>query len=678
MIALSIVATSHAAMPPADTNPPVTLQSLLAEMTSFDSMAKWPSPEYVSLQSSSHDRKTIAPDQPGWFANNDFSQYIRSEINSGRHENVMMDVQGPGCIVRFWLTTTQNKSGLLRVYLDGNATPAITFPAFDLLSGSLKPGEPLLQPHPGYSATGMGGNTLMLPIPYAEACKVTWEEQGSGPRYYQIIHRKYPAGTKVETYSPEVLQAAETAVLQASETLLAPPAPAAASPLFLNTSLAAGAKASLDLPAGPGALREMQLRVTAPGSASFEKALRSTIVRIEFDSQQTVWCPASDFFGCGVGINELRNWYRTVDSDGTMTCRWVMPYQSMARVTLENVGNQQVTCHLRCSTGAWQWDALSMHFHSAWHYEGDLRTPPARDWNLISIAGRGVYVGDTLSLFNQIDTWYGEGDEKIRVDGEISPSHIGTGTEDYYNYSFAPRGIMQTPFANQTRVDQPKTQGHNVMTRSRNLDGIPFNRSLTFDFELISWAATREIYAATTHWYAFPGATSNRLPEPANAAAYIPTLIDARQAPAAFPGALEAEQFEIASKTSGLVTETQNMEGFSVGTWSSGKQLLGRADKVGAFIILRIPAEDNTPRHLILSATRAVDFGILSFTVNGQPAAGFDGYAPSVTHAAEVVLGKFQPAGGFFDVRVQVTGTNPATSGSKFYFGLDYFKLQTP
>ena len=30
----------------------------------------------------------------------------------------------------------------------------------------------------------------------------------------------------------------------------------------------------------------------------------------------------------------------------------------------------------------------------------------------MNIAGRGVYVGDTLDLFNSIPTWYGEGDKK--------------------------------------------------------------------------------------------------------------------------------------------------------------------------------------------------------------------------------------------------------------------------
>jgi len=83
---------------------------------------------------------------------------------------------------------------------------------------------------------------------------------------------------------------------------------------------------------------------------------------------------------------------------------------------------------------------------------------------------------------------------------------------------------MQTPFANQVRVDQPMTQGHNILTRTRNLDGIPFSKALDFDFELISWQPTTLIYAATTYWYAFPGATANVPPLPAAATRPVPAL----------------------------------------------------------------------------------------------------------------------------------------------------------
>lgn len=84
-------------------------------------------------------------------------------------------------------------------------------------------------------------------------------------------------------------------------------------------------------------------------------------------------------------------------------------------------------------------------------------------------------------------------------------------------------------------------------------------------------------------------------------------------------------------------------------------------------------------RKLILSATQAANFGILSFTVNNQPAAdGFDGCAPTFTHAPEVVLGTFQPAAGYIDVRIEVTGTNPSATGSRNYFDIYYFKLGPP
>jgi len=43
-----------------------------------------------------------------------------SRIVTGRKEHVMMDIAGPGAIVRIW---SANPAGTLRIYLDGAATP---------------------------------------------------------------------------------------------------------------------------------------------------------------------------------------------------------------------------------------------------------------------------------------------------------------------------------------------------------------------------------------------------------------------------------------------------------------------------------------------------------------------------------------------------------------------------
>lgn len=663
---------------PAVAAEPVTLRSLLAEMTNFGAVARWPDPGFTCLQSSSHDRRTVSPGQPGWFANDDHTQFIREETNDGRRERVMMDAEGPGCLVRFWLTTVENKRGVLRIYLDGGKEPTLVFPAYDLLSGDLNLYEPIAQPHPGYTATGNGGNTLALPIPYARGCKVTWEEQGSGPRYYKIEHRKYPPGTRVETFTRPALDSARVAIREAGRALLSPPATPEGKPLILNANLPPRQKSTLDLPSGPSSVRHLELRLDPASPAEMAAALRATIIRIEFDGAETVWCPVGDFFGSGAGLNELRSWYRTVLPDGSLICRWVMPYQKSGRITLENVGDKLVTATLRCTTGEWKWDSRSMHFHAGWHHEADLRTPPARDWNFARLKGRGVLVGDVLSLYNKVSTWYGEGDEKIRVDGEKIPSHIGTGTEDYYNYSFAPRGIIQGPFANQIRVDEPNTQGHNVLARSRNLDTIPYRESLDFDIELISWKPTRMIYSATTCWYAFPGGSSNLKPDVAGATSPIPTLEDARKPPAAFPDVLDAELLQITARSEGLVTETQNMRDYGADLWSRGEHLLGRASD-GSFIELQIPVPDNKPRQLLIAATKAPDYGILSFTVNGEAIKPIlDGYSTDVIHGGELPLGTFTPENGAFTLRIAVSGSNPATTGPRFYFGIDYMKLSPP
>jgi Protein of unknown function (DUF2961) len=676
--ALLFAATSAFAVIAASAAETVSLESLLKEMVDTEAIARWPAPDFTCKQASSYDRAKIAPDKPSWFANHDNTQYIRSEANEGRQEQVMMDADGPGALVRFWLTAGGPKNGVMRIYLDGAATSAVTFAEFDLLKGDLKIGAPLAQAHPGNR-----GNNLYLPIPYAKHCKVTWEEKSKGARYYQINYRTYAPGTEVKTFALPQVEVASNLIDEVNRKLNSPAPFTGGKAFSLNSRLAAGAEASLDLPAGANAVRGLELLLKTGDAKEGERTLRSLIVKLTFDGEETVWCLATDFFGSGVGINELRSWYRDVSTDGTMRCRWVMPYEKSASVTLQNVGTQSVKATLHATTAPWKWDDYSMHFHAAWHYEAGLKTPPYRDWNFIRISGRGVYAGDSLAIYNPVATWYGEGDEKIWVDGESFPSHLGTGTEDYYNYSYAPKPVHQTPFANLVREDQPMTQGWNVMSRTRNLDGIPFQQSLQFDLELISWKPTTLIYCATTYWYAFPGATSNLTPQPREAALPVPTLADARaQALAAMPhkpGASECEVLKILNKSDNLRTTSQDMSPWDAEKWSGGHQLTVFARKVGDFVELEVPAPDANARQIVLHATQAPDYGILKSTVNGQPvAATLDGYAPKVQPAAPLRLGIFTPENGKFILRAEVTGANPQAVGAKYLFGLDCVILENP
>ena len=659
----------------------VTLETLLREMTDYAAVARWPEPEFTCRQASSYDRGTVAPDKPGWFANNDQNQFIRIETNQGRTEKVMLDADGPGCIVRFWLTTDGNKKGTLRFYLDGATEPALAFPAYDLLSGDLKIGPPLVQPHPGYRPDGNGGNNFYLPIPYAKHCKITWEEAGQSARYYQINYCTYAPGTTVRTFTLAALEAVRPAIERTNRALSSAPDEPEGKSVTKEMEIAARDKLLIELPPGPAAVRRLELRVPADRLSSPERTLRSLILQMSFDGESTICCPARDFFGSGVGLNRVVSWYRTVDPDGTMVCRWVMPYQKSASVTVVNLSERPIKASLRATVSPWFWDDRSMHFHAVWHYEAGLKTPPHRDWNFIKITGRGVYVGDTLALFNAIATWYGEGDEKVWVDGESFPSHIGTGTEDYYGYSYAPKPVHNTPFCGEPRIDQPMTQGHNTSTRTRNLDGIPFRRSLRFDMELISWKPTTLTYAATAYWYAFSGASSNVQPQPREAALPIPTLAEAiaATAPPRKPSAIECETMKEVAKSGGFFVGEQDMDPFGGERWSGGRHLLGKTTAVGDSVEIEWPAADAAPRKLVLYATQAPDYAALRFQVNGRNVpTTFDGYADAVQPAPAFVLGSFAPRDGKFTLRIEVAWANASAKGAKYFFGLDCVVMEKP
>ena len=83
----------------------ITLDTLLDEMVNRDHLARFPQPSYTCRQASSYDREATSPKKKEtWFANMDWSQFIRTEENDGHKEYVMMDAEGPGAVVRFWAT----------------------------------------------------------------------------------------------------------------------------------------------------------------------------------------------------------------------------------------------------------------------------------------------------------------------------------------------------------------------------------------------------------------------------------------------------------------------------------------------------------------------------------------------------------------------------------------------
>ncbi len=496
----------------------VTQASLIKEMTDLSALTHRASPPYVALQSTSFNRESTKRGEPGWFADSDGTGFIRTEERGGHTEWVLMEHEGPGAITRIWTPFfyydfNERTGPHVRVYLDGAERPVIDESLIKLVTG--KGSVPA--PFAGYTARA---GDCYLPIPFAKSCKVT---MAAKPFYYSISYRAYPASTHVETFQSP------------SFSMLQPPA----SPSMpeIKAHIAPGACATVELPAGPHAVTQFNLILAAALSRPVE--LRSTVLEMTFDGERTVWCPVGDFWSCPDSLHEYKTLAREVTDDGTLSCRWQMPYERSATIRLVNLAELPVDVGWRVKMERRTWDERSLHFHASWRPDDIVAGTPFQDWNFVDIHGDGIYVGDAWTVLNpQQDTWWGEGDEKVYVDGAWEagfPTHFGTGSEDYYGWA---GGVLPTradefssPFQANVRVGgfDGHTLGYNICTRERGLDAVPFTKRLRFDMESSFGVDIRNPwnllgYSAVTFYYACPGATDNRPPDPKAAAKPIMSL----------------------------------------------------------------------------------------------------------------------------------------------------------
>ena len=636
----------------------VSLASLLDEMVDREAVARWPHPEFTLKQASSYERDSKTPDDAdGWFANHDWSWFLRSEENNGRKEWVLIDVEGPGAIVRMWAASQRpvgnEPKGMLRFYIDGANEPEIEGTLHELLSGRSFIKPPISMANLREEDHLWEGNNLFLPIPYAKRCKITYEQENIREMenaslihafWYNVNYRSYKPGTKVRSFSMEDYLNLGDKLAEVIEKLKAPEIEAIGEKTSRFSVIPSDGRIAVNLPNGPSAVSSLQIRIS---STDLDQALRSTVLEMVFDGMPTVWCPVGDFSGSGVGLNPFHDWYRSVNEDGTMTVRWVMPYRNSASLTLHNFYSENVEASIELISGEWDWDERSMYFYSGWRYDEHVHTTPFHDWNYVYLKGRGVFVGDTLTLLNPAYSWWGEGDEKIFVDNEEFPSQFGTGTEDYYGYAWGKPIFFDGPFAAQPRADgEGHNFGYTVNSRVRSLDGLPFRISLNHDMEVWHWSQNIEMtFAVATHWYAFPGLQSNRGPQPE--AVSIPLT-----EPYYYkydPSAIECESLEIVSKSKDLIARKMSIMEAS-GLQLSGDYVLWvEAKSPVDFIELHLPAPDDRQREISIFTIKTPETPVLRFQVNGEKVkSSLDSYSPNAALSGAVKLGRFKPQNNAF------------------------------
>jgi len=623
-------------------------------MTDLARLAEFPNPAFTCRQFSSYDRKSKSPTED-WFANHDRGQYLRVEERAGRNEFVMMDAAGPGAIVRIW---SANPEGTLRIYLDGAAQPALEAPMPDLLGGRV-PGLP--QPLAGERSKGWN---LYFPIPYARHCKVTSDK---GDFYYHVNYRTYAPGTAVETFSQARLGALAGRIERLVARLETPRGARGdfsgqVEPFALR--LEPGESVSEYFP-GPLAFTRAVVRLTATDRPA---ALRGIVVKIAFDGQTTVESPLGDFFGTAPGINPYATLPLGMTADGEMYCHWFMPFRQFA--TLELVNHSSVSAQLtgELTLRDYTWTEASMHFHAKWRAAFDVPTRPMIDWNYLTAQGRGVFAGVAFAIDNPVKDWWGEGDEKIYVDGETFPSHFGTGTEDYYGYAWCWPGLFTHAYHAQPRCDGPGNYGRTSVNRFHILDRIPFTQEFKFDMELWHWHAQCQVnLAVVAYWYARPGATDNFAAIRPQDAVVRPL---AEYVVPRVAGAIEGETMRIVRVTG--TAAPQDWDGLSGGShlwWHAGM-------KPGDTLAVAFPAPSAGKYRVLAKFLRARDYGQHQLAINGARTGDpIDFYNPEVRPSREMDLGVFDLKAGDNEFTATVVGANEKAIKA-YMFGLDYLLLK--
>ncbi|HZU37100.1 MAG TPA: DUF2961 domain-containing protein, partial [Gemmataceae bacterium] len=536
------------------------------------------------------------------------------------------------------------------------------------------------QPFPDpLAAMRSRGATLYFPIAYAKHCKVTVDRSDI---YYHVDYRTYPKGTEIESFritSPKLATEVQNAVAALGRVAERPKG----TPARGSGTVVPGGNLSIQgLPAGSHAVAAFRVALHGVSTRHRAEVLRSLVFVGTFDgaTEPQIWCPLGDFFGTAPDANAYQSLPFTVSasnnrgkSDVQLASRWWMPYEKSVVFEIRNVGTGPADVSYEIGLAPYTWDSRSMHFHAKWRSE-TFNTRPFRDWTYCDVQGKGVFVGDALSILNPSAAWWGEGDEKIYVDGENFPSWFGTGTEDYYGYAWSDPHLFQHPYHNQTRCDGPGTYGRTSVNRFHILDAIPFTRSFRFDMEVWHWTPNIDVsYAAVSYWYARPGATDRFQPAAPETLRKLP----APPPPHQIAGAIEGEHMKfLAMSKPEFEADPQLMLEFG-NQWSNNQQLWARPTNTNQWVELRLPVPADGKYRVIAYLTKARDYGIIRFTINGRPIGKpFDGYSPKVTPSGPVELGVMDLKKGGATLRITTTGTNPKSDGNRYMWGLDCIVLK--
>ncbi len=267
-------------------------------------------------------------------------------------------------------------------------------------------------------------------------------------------------------------------------------------------------------------------------------ALKRIVLRMYWDGESTpsVETPIGDFFGLGNGL-----YYRweslmlSAGGDRALNSYFPMPYAHHARITVTNEGKNSVQ-HLYWNID-YRVDAQplpkdTLYFHAqyrqaqpnhgwtgSWYENGDPMVNYKRNLDgkdnyvWLEAQGHGQFIGVTMSVLQNQDGWFGEGDDMFQIDGEAI-SILGTGSEDYFLGAWGYGGSQDFLLHGAPVVGREIAGERSSMYRFHFDSPIPFTKSIRASIEHGHANHRSDNFYSVAYWYqAEPHAAFPPLPD---------------------------------------------------------------------------------------------------------------------------------------------------------------------
>ncbi len=253
---------------------------------------------------------------------------------------------------------------------------------------------------------------------------------------------------------------------------------------------------------------------------TFPTNWRRLILRAYWDDEQypSLETPLGDFFANGwcerCNVNSLPI---AVNPAGGMNSYWEMPFRQGARLTIENLANEEVVLYYQVDYVLTEVPKDVGYFHAQWRRSNPLAYKQVHTL-LDRVQGHGHYVGTYIAWQSNTTGWWGEGEIKFYLDGDQDfPTICGTGTEDYFGGAWnfeqpsGQYGSYSTAFLGLPQVIKPdslyRSQQRFGMYRWHIMDPIRFEKDLRVTIQALGWRSggrylpLQDDIASVAFWY---------------------------------------------------------------------------------------------------------------------------------------------------------------------------------